>query len=178
MSERGNGRRSQIEENGRPWQFGVYFLFAATLFARTESMVWRVLSLIVMVFGGPIFLYQMGRYLRRRIALRAEEESKAGERPIVGIDPRDRGDWIYSQSTGESTQIELRLHRHRYVARFGSEEKGAYRTVLSGITDALNSGTEQIDVNAAFATKIGREPFEHHGPLPPTVVDRVFRKIR
>lgn len=175
MTKGKNGRRSRAEANSRPWQFGIYFVFAATLFVRTESTVWRLLCLVVMVFGGPIFLYQMGRYVRRRLALRAEEEPKAGGRPVVGIAPRDRGEWIYSPLTDGSVRIELRLHRHRYVATFGPGEKDDYRSGISEITAALNSGTEEIDVNATFAIKMGRAPFEHRGPLPPTVFDRMFR---
>ena len=160
-----------------PWHWALFLFSSVNVLSRTGSPVLRILAGAATVCAGLMFLREAGNHVRRRLAERASEPAMKPGRPVVGIDSRNRGEWLYSPSAWDgSTEIELRLRRRRYVALFGPDEKAAYRATISAITAALNTGTETVDVNAAFAEAIAREPFEDRGPLPPTLLDRILAR--
>jgi hypothetical protein len=110
---------------------------------------------------------------RRRSRLLRREPG----RPAAGVHPQDRPAWQYSPRADGSTGIELRLRGRRYVADFADDEKPGYRAAIAGITERLDGGVTWVDVNAAFAERVGREPFEEAGLLRPTVLDRLALRV-
>ena len=169
---------NEPHDDGWPWKSGLAILMTAGALTRTESMVFRVLIATVTVLAAATFARQSWNQARFRLTQRAADNRQGPGRPVVGIDARHRGEWLYHPSPHDgSTEIELRLHRRRYVAVFAPDEKPAYRHTISAITATLDDGTETVDVNAAFAAAIGREPFEDHGALRQTLLDRCLASL-
>ena len=105
---------------------------------------------------------------RRRARLLARTPG----RPVAGIHPDDRPQWTFAPSDG-STEIEMRLRGRRYTAVFPDADKPGYRAAITELTATLNGGAPEVDVNEAFAARLGREPFRETGMLGPTLLDRI-----
>jgi hypothetical protein len=159
---------------GGPLQYVAFLYLGVSLLARPHATVWHVAGLVLLVAAFPPFMVSVWRFFRDRPAVRGDFPV---DRPVVGIEADDRGEWLYSPSAA-GTEIELRLRGQRYVAAFAPGETQAYRRVIAGITETLNGGVRSVDINAAFAEVIGREPFRHRGPTPPTLTDRLLGSTR
>jgi hypothetical protein len=108
---------------GGPLQYVAFLYLGVSLLARPHATVWHVAGLVLLVAASPPFMVSVWRFFRDRPA---PPEGFPVDRPVVGIDAGDRGEWLYSPSAA-GTEIELRLRGQRYVAAFAPGETRAYR---------------------------------------------------
>jgi hypothetical protein len=142
----------------RPFSYAILLFLTSTSLATSRSLVWRVVCAIVLAGVLPLSVLSTWRWIRT-----PRPKDPPGGRPVMGIEPGDRGEWLYSPAADGTTEIELRLRGRRYTAVFEASERPAYRGVIAKITETLNGGVPRVDVNAAFCEVVGREPFRYRG---------------